>query len=88
MEFLDMDSNVLAAHSVSRQLSLDLAIDTPNHFTATALGIKTGAQAQPTEVQSRVNAVFKKLVRPLLDADVIVVCAPLHHFSIPTQLKA
>ncbi len=35
---------------------LDLAIDTPNHFTADALGSKIGVQAQPTEAQARENA--------------------------------
>jgi FMN-dependent NADH-azoreductase len=77
-----------AAHPDTTVQYLDLAVDTPNHFTADALGIKTGAQAQPTEPQSRENAVSEKLVSQFLDADVIVVGAPLYNFTIPTQLKA
>jgi len=106
MKLLHVDSSVLGAHSVSRQLTaevvaayraahadttvqyLDLAVDTPNHFTADALGIKTGAQAQPTEAQSRENAVSEKLVTQFLASDVIVIGAPLYNFTIPTQLKA
>ena len=67
---------------------LDLAVDTPNHFDANALGIKVGVQAEPTEAQKRENAVSEKLVSQFLAADVIVVGAPLYNFSIPTQLKA
>ena len=66
---------------------LDLAVDTPNHFDANALGIKV-AVAEPTEAQKRENAVSEKLVSQFLAADVIVVGAPLYNFSIPTQLKA
>jgi FMN-dependent NADH-azoreductase len=67
---------------------LDLAVDTPNHFTADALGIKVGLQASPTEAQRRENAVSERLVSQFLAADVIVVGAPLYNFSVPTQLKA
>jgi FMN-dependent NADH-azoreductase len=67
---------------------LDLAVDAPNHFNADALGIKVGAQANPTEAQVRENAVSERLVSQFLAADVIVVGAPLYNFSVPTQLKA
>lgn len=66
---------------------LDLAVDTPNHFDANALGIKV-AVAEPTEAQKRENAVSEKLVSQFLAADVIVVGAPLYNFSVPSQLKA
>jgi FMN-dependent NADH-azoreductase len=67
---------------------LDLAVDTPNHFTADALGIKVGVQAQPTEAQRRENEVSERLVAQFLAADVIVLGAPLYNFTVPTQLKA
>lgn len=66
---------------------LDLAVETPNHFDANALGIKV-AVAEPTEAQKRENAVSEKLVSQFLAADVIVVGAPLYNFSVPSQLKA
>ena len=67
---------------------LDLAVDTPNHFTADAIGIKTGLQAEPTEAQRFENAVSERLVSQFLASDVIVIGAPFYNFSIPTQLKA
>jgi FMN-dependent NADH-azoreductase len=67
---------------------LDLAVDTPSHFSADALGIKTGVQAQPTEAQLRENTLSEKLVSQFLAADVIVIGTPFYNFSIPTQLKA
>lgn len=106
MKLLHIDSSILAAGSVSRQLSaeavaefrkshpdttveyLDLAVDTPNHFNADALGIKIGVQAQPTEAQARENAVSEKLVSQFLASDVIVMGVPLYNFTVPTQLKA
>jgi FMN-dependent NADH-azoreductase len=106
MKLLHVDSSVLGANSVSRQLTaeivadwrklhpattvdyLDLAVDTPNHFSADALGIKVGLQAEPTAAQKHENAVSEKLVSQFLAADVIVIGAPLYNFTVPTQLKA
>ncbi|WHZ12145.1 MAG: FMN-dependent NADH-azoreductase [Burkholderiaceae bacterium] len=106
MKLLHVDSSVLGANSVSRQLTaeivaqlraanpgtaveyLDLAVDTPNHFSADALGVKFGLQAEPTEAQRRENAVSERLVSQFLASDVIVVGAPLYNFTIPSQLKA
>jgi FMN-dependent NADH-azoreductase len=77
-----------SAHPDTAVEYLDLAADTPPHFSADALGIKTGVQAQPTEAQQRENELSEKLVSQFLASDVIVVGAPLYNFSIPTQLKA
>ncbi len=106
MKLLHVDSSILQANSVSRQLSaevvaewrakhpditvdyLDLAVDAPNHFGADALGIKAGAQTNPTEAQRHENEVSERLVSQFLSADVIVIGAPFYNFSIPTQLKA
>jgi len=102
---LHVDSSVLGAHSVSRQLTaeavadyvaahpattvdyLDLALDAPSHFDTNSIGSR-GAQAEPTDVQRRENAISEKLVSQFLASDVIVIGAPLYNFSIPTQLKA
>ena len=67
---------------------LDLAADAPNHFSADALAIKTGVQADPTDAQRRENAVSERLVSQFLAADVVVIGAPFYNFAIPTQLKA
>jgi len=76
------------SHPETRVEHLDLALNAPNHFSADALGIKTGVQAEPTEAQRRENALSEQLVSQFLASDVIVVGAPLYNFSIPTQLKA
>lgn len=77
-----------AAHPATTVEYLDLAVDTPSHFSADAIGIKTGVQAQPTEAQQRENALSEKLVSQFLASDVIVIGTPFYNFSIPTQLKA
>jgi FMN-dependent NADH-azoreductase len=77
-----------AAHPDTVVEYLDLAVDTPSHFSADALGIKTGVQAEPTEAQQRENAVSEKLVSQFLASDVVVIGTPFYNFSIPTQLKA
>lgn len=76
------------SHPATQVQYLDLAVNAPSHFSADALGIKTGAQAEPTEAQRRENAVSEQLVSQFLASDVIVVGAPLYNFTIPTQLKA
>ena len=77
-----------AAHPDTAVEYLDLAVDTPPHFGADALGIKIGVQAQPTEAQVRENALSEKLVSQFLASDVVVIGTPFYNFSIPTQLKA
>ena len=67
-----------AAHPDTTVEYLDLAVNTPPHFSADALGIKTGVQAQPTEAQQRENELSEKLVSQFLASDVIVVGAPLY----------
>src|SRR5690606_12392342 len=68
---------------------LDLAVDTPNHFSQDAMGFRLPPSSEAlTEAQRSENALSEALVTQFLDADVIVVGAPLYNFSVPTQLKA
>jgi FMN-dependent NADH-azoreductase len=78
----------VASHSGTTVEHLDLALNTPTHFSADSIGIKTGLQAEPTDAQRRENAVSEQLVSQFLAADVIVLGAPLYNFTVPTQLKA
>ena len=66
---------------------LDVAAQAPDHFTADAMGFRTGQEAA-TDVQRAENAVSEALVSQFLAADVIVIGAPLYNFTIPSQLKA
>lgn len=105
MKLLHIDSSILGANSVSRQLSaeavkawvavhpntkveyLDLAVNTPPHLGADALGFRTGQEAT-TEAERQQNAISETLVSQLLQADVLVIGAPFYNFSIPTQLRS
>lgn len=79
----------LAAHPDTQVDYLDLAVDTPNHLSADALGFRMPpGTAELSDVQRQENAVSEALVSQFLAADVIVVGAPLYNFSIPSQLKA
>ena len=78
----------VAAHPGTAVEHLDLVANAPAHFSADALGIKTGVQAEPTDAQRRENALSERLVSQFLAADVLVIGAPFYNFGIPTQLKA
>lgn len=67
---------------------LDLAVDTPPHFSAASLGIRRPIEGQPSEAETREIALAEALVSQFLASDVIVVGAPLYNFNIPSQLKA
>jgi FMN-dependent NADH-azoreductase len=67
---------------------LDLATQAPSHLSAESLGFRLPAGSDLNDVQKAENAISEALVQQFLDADVIVVGAPLYNFSIPSQLKA
>ena len=77
-----------AGHPATEVSYLDLSVDKPSHLSAESLGFRMPAEAAPTEVQKRENAISEALVTQFLGADVIVVGAPMYNFTIPTQLKA
>lgn len=76
-----------ASHPDTSVQYLDVATQAPAHFTADAMGFRTGQEAS-TDVQRAENAVSEALVSQFLAADVIVIGAPLYNFTIPSQLKA
>ena len=96
MKLLHIDSSALGANSVTRELSAaivarwraqvpglvveyrDLDADPLPHLTGPALsGADPDAAARGEEV-----------LRQFLDADVVVVGAPMYNFSVPSTLKA
>ncbi len=78
-----------AAHPATEVSYLDLAVETPGHFSADAMGFRLPpSSAQLSEAQKRENALSEALVSQFLAADVLVIGAPLYNFTIPTQLKA
>ena len=78
-----------AAHPATQVSYLDLAVETPSHFSADAMGFRLPPSSeQLSEAQKRENAISEALVSQFLAADVVVIGAPLYNFTIPTQLKA
>ena len=77
-----------ANHADTTVSYLDLSVQAPNHLSADSLGFRLPAGSDMSDVQKAENAISEALVQQFLDADVIVVGAPLYNFSIPSQLKA
>lgn len=77
------------AHPGTTVEHLDLVTDAPAHLDMDSLGFRLGIDAEGlTQRQREENAVSERLVKQLLDADVVVIGAPMYNFSVPTQLKA
>ena len=77
----------VAVHPDTQVDYLDLAVDTPPHMSAEALGFRTGQQAT-TEAERTQNALSEALVSQFLAADVVVLGAPMYNFAVSSQLKA
>lgn len=104
MKLLHIDSSVLGPHSVSRQVSaavvdrlrqatpsLDLVYrdltQTPlAHLSGSHLAAAQGAPA-PAELRPDLAA-SAAVLNEFLDADIVVIGAPMYNFTIPSQLKA
>ncbi|MGH8082455.1 MAG: FMN-dependent NADH-azoreductase [Lysobacter sp.] len=96
MKLLHIDSSALGANSVTRELSAavaarwldavpglsreyrDLDADPIPHLTGRSL-----AKADPAETEDS-----DRILQQFLDADVIVLGAPMYNFGIPSTLKA
>src|SRR3546814_12227601 len=62
---------------------LDLAEDTPSHFSRDTMGFRLPPSTETlTEAQRSENALSEALVSQFMAADVLVVGAPFYHFSI------
>jgi FMN-dependent NADH-azoreductase len=104
MKLLHIDSSVLGPHSVSRQVSaaivdrlrqatpsLDLVYrdltQTPlAHLSGSHLAAAQGAPA-PAELAPDLAA-SAAVLNEFLDAEIVVIGAPMYNFTIPSQLKA
>jgi FMN-dependent NADH-azoreductase len=102
MKLLHIDSSILGQGSVSRILSaevvqaqhdlhpglnveyLDLAAEPVGHLTAHHLG---PIDAAPDHLKADIGAGYGAL-QQFLDADIVVIGAPMYNFSISSQLKA
>lgn len=85
----DIVAHWMADHPGTEVQYLDLATDTPDHFSQDAMGFRLPpSTATLTDAQRRENALSEALVSQFMAADVIVIGAPLYNFSIPSQLKS
>jgi FMN-dependent NADH-azoreductase len=82
---------IVQANPAAVVVARDLAASPIGHFGADAMRAlrpKAGEARQPTEGVHREAALAEEVVTEFLDADVVVVGAPMYNFTIPTQLKA
>lgn len=104
MKLLHIDSSVLGPHSVSRQVSAavvdrlrqatpsvdlvyrDLTQTPLAHLSGSHLAAAQGVPA-PTELAADLAA-GAAVLNEFLDADIVVIGAPMYNFTIPSQLKA
>lgn len=104
MKLLHIDSSVLGPHSVSRQVSAAIVdrlrqatpslevvyrdlTETPlAHLSGSHLAAAQGAPA-PAELGPDLAA-SETVLNEFLDADIVVIGAPMYNFTIPSQLKA
>lgn len=78
-----------ASHPGTDVEHLDLALDAPSHLDVQSLAFSRGLDAEGlTPTQKQENARTEGLLRQFLEADVIVIGAPMYNFSVPSQLKA
>jgi len=105
MNLLHVDSSILGANSVSRQLSAavverltaltpglavqyrDLAAEPLSHLSADYLAAGQGAVPQSPSFEADFIE-GQTALQQFLDADVVVIGAPMYNFSVPSQLKA
>ncbi len=103
MNLLHLDSSILGANSVSRQLSAavvdrlrgpgvdvvtrDLVATPPAHLTGTYLAGQS-ADVQHDQALQEDLALGGTLLAEFLAADVIVIGVALYNFTVPSQLKA
>ncbi|MCV4264974.1 FMN-dependent NADH-azoreductase [Pseudomonas capsici] len=77
-----------AANADSQVIYRDLASDALSHFSAATLAAAgTPAEGRDAAQQQEVDA-NEAILQEFLDADVVIVGAPMYNFTIPSQLKA
>lgn len=104
MKLLHIDSSILHGDSVSRDLTarlvatlaernpglhiqhLDLAATPLGHLAQDHLAVQQGASA-PSDLAADIAA-GQQALEDFLEADVVVVGAPMYNFGVPSQLKA
>lgn len=66
----------------------DLALQPIAHLSGEILGAAFTPEADWNETQRTERALTDTLINEFLEADVVVIAAPMYNFSIPSQLKS
>jgi FMN-dependent NADH-azoreductase len=96
MKLLHIDSSALGAHSVTRELTAAAVAEARRRFpelTVEYLDLETnpighlgGDVLSGADAEARADA--ERILQQFLDADLIVIGAPMYNFTIPSRLKA
>jgi FMN-dependent NADH-azoreductase len=94
MKLLHLDSSALGAYSVSRELSAALVEAWKNKHPGATIAYRDLAAnplphwAPVADASDPVAVLNEEVMSEFLDADVVVVGAPMYNFGISSQLKA
>ncbi|MEL7797663.1 FMN-dependent NADH-azoreductase [Idiomarina loihiensis] len=92
MKVLHLDSGIFLEQSVSRQVSQNIVNKLKEKQDITLVHRDLVANPVPhlaaDELLAEEKPLIDELVQELLDADTLVIGAPMYNFTIPTQLKA
>ncbi|RAP57801.1 FMN-dependent NADH-azoreductase [Oleiagrimonas sp. MCCC 1A03011] len=94
MNILHLDASALGAHSVSRQLTADIVASLRDtHPDANIVYRDLAADPIPhwqpvVDVSREPSSLGEEILDEFLDADIVVMGAPMYNFGITTQLKA
>lgn len=77
-----------AAHPADQIKVRDLAVEQVPHLDANLLGGWMTPAEQQSAAEQAALALSNRLTDELLDADVLVLAAPMYNFAIPSTLKA
>ncbi|PWB35075.1 FMN-dependent NADH-azoreductase [Pseudomonas sp. SDI] len=77
-----------AAEPTAEVIYRDLAADAISHFSAATLVAAGTPEAMRDAAQQHEAKLSSETLQEFLDADAVVIAAPMYNFSIPTQLKA
>lgn len=103
MKLLHIDSSILGGNSASRELSAaiarqlanedldivyrDLAAEPLPHLSGALFAARQGVVPESPSIQKDIVA-SQAVLDEFLDADTVVIGAPMYNFGIPSQLKA
>ncbi|MQQ99622.1 FMN-dependent NADH-azoreductase [Glaciimonas soli] len=79
---------IKASESAANVTYRDLSKDLTAHLSGATFAAKGTPADQRDAAQAREVALSETILREFMDADVIVLGAPMYNFTIPTQLKS